>query len=75
MMEEEIEEGRREMAECDRVKAKAQGLLRDIETQAEKIASDKKSSAAIGTADAARRDEKARRLWQMMQEIKIDDTH
>ena len=71
MMEEEIEEGRREMSECDRVKAKAEEVLKDIEKRAEKIASDE-ASAAKGTANDGPGDDKARRLWKMMVDIKTD---
>jgi hypothetical protein len=68
MMEAEVEEGRREMSECDRVKAKVEGALKDIEKQAEDVASNKEA-AANGAAKGSSVHGDAKRLWKMMMDI------
>lgn len=69
MMETEVEECRREMCECDRVKGKVEEALKDIEKQAEDTVSSRET-ATNGGANASSVDDDARRLWKTMMDIK-----
>ena len=81
MMEEQVEEGRREMQECERVKAKVEEQLGEIEREGhgverrdgdgeygnkdDNVRNDTSTAGAIGA------DEHAKQLWRMMTNIDV----
>jgi mediator of RNA polymerase II transcription subunit 7 len=70
MMEEQLEEGRREMEECERVKAKVEESLKTMEG----LGLNAECSSVNGVAkDAkAKETEDTQRLWQMIHEMDPD---
>jgi hypothetical protein len=60
MMEEQLEEGRREMGECERVRRKVEESLREME-----------GLGRDSDFKAKRRDD-TQRLWQMIHELDHD---
>ncbi len=84
MMEEQIEEGRREMQECDRVKTKVEERLAEIERGGREVerrdgdgdgGNGKKTDNmrnGTSTAHAMGGDEHVKRLWRMMTDIEIE---
>jgi hypothetical protein len=70
MMEEQLEEGRREMEECERVKAKVEESLKTMEGLGLNV----EGSSVNGVAkDAkAKETEDTQRLWQMIHEMDPD---
>jgi mediator of RNA polymerase II transcription subunit 7 len=79
LMEDQIEEGRREMEECDRVSGKVETALREIAERSKAgrgVAADPAAAAtAAGAATTAHMTDKEQerdRLWKMMSEIEID---
>ncbi len=81
MMEEQIEEGRREMQECDRVKNKVEERLAEFENGGHEVerrdGNGEDGKKTDGTrndtniAHARGGDEHAKRLWKMMTDIDI----
>jgi mediator of RNA polymerase II transcription subunit 7 len=70
MMEEQLEEGKREMEECERVKAKVEESLKAME----RLGLNTEGSGVNGVAkDAkAKETEDTQRLWQMIYEMDPD---
>ena len=70
MMEERIEEGRREIEECDRIREKTERTLKELEEEGRVINGEEKPTSANG-AQGGKEDAKtveARRLWRMIQD-------
>jgi len=79
-MEEQIDEGRREIEECDRVKEKVENMLKELEEEGRREASGGGTiSATNGLQDGDGHepsDEKvaeAKRLWEIINEEVDDD--
>jgi hypothetical protein len=70
MMEEQLDEGKREMEECERVKAKVEESLKAME----RLGLNTEGSGVNGVAkDAkAKETEDTQRLWQMIYEMDPD---
>lgn len=77
MMEAQLEEGRREMEVCERVKTKVEEVLGQIQKEGGGggSGSGKKGEdvrKVNGTTNAGAGDEHAKRLWKMMTDIGIE---
>lgn len=82
MMEEQVEEGRREMQECERVKAKVEEQLVKIEREGHEVErrdgdggngkKDDDVRNGTSTAGAIGADEHAKHIWRMMADIDIE---
>jgi mediator of RNA polymerase II transcription subunit 7 len=71
MMEEQLEEGRREMEECERVRGKVEESLREMEG----LVRDSEvggGANGVGKNDAANEQDDTQRLWQMIHELDHD---
>lgn len=70
MMEERIEEGRREIEECDRIKIKTEQILKDLEEEGREVVGGEMNGGANGAHDGVEdaKTAEARKLWRMIHE-------
>ena len=66
MMEEQLEEGKREIRECERLKDKIEGFLRDVEDRGRSRIEMKAEKRDEGKKVDKTDEDDARRLWQMI---------
>jgi mediator of RNA polymerase II transcription subunit 7 len=72
MMEEQLEEGRREIEECERVKEKVEQSLMEIEELGKNIQTERRGINGVGGDSNAKESEEAQKLWQMIYELDND---
>ena len=72
MMEEQLEEGRREIEECERVKEKVEQSLMEIEELGKNIRTERRGINGVGGDSNVKESEEAQQLWQMIYELDND---
>jgi mediator of RNA polymerase II transcription subunit 7 len=74
MMEAMVEDGRREMEKCERMKARIEEILEGLEERGKEMSGDEgeKETGISSTAKGSDQGENARQLWRMIADIKIE---
>jgi mediator of RNA polymerase II transcription subunit 7 len=75
MVEGMVEDGRREMEKCERMKERVEEVLEGLEKRGRETSGNEyeENAESASTPKEPHQDEYARRLWSMMADIKIEE--